>query len=454
MRIIKKILLILIAIFFAVIAGYCFYFGYILNNEAQPKSVFSKIIYKLDDNIFNYLTFDKKYYFGDNFSVTGDIKYELDGSYYLESSKTQADDIKIYNKIRNLSNSKINFKYIQNDDEDKLYSEYSHYIGDEQALFRKTYIDNATEYEFINTVSDKYINNGNSVFYETINSSNTLVDNINYMHKYVVTAFVNSLKEEFFAKERLKTNIGEETKEVYQMSLRIDNVVYRKILNGIIKEIRKDERANKIATALYNDFANYKIDPNKMFLEKDEIYIINVYTDVMWCEPLKYELIYLEENSRKTYSYIGDLNGELTYVHNDELKYFAKVTVNHKIYELEFTNKSGKNIGKIKLDKNEDMYNLDVDVMLDKKRYFLTFSTKIKDYKENESYTINNYLNARYSENDIVKFSGNVNNKINVNIDNSIKEDVGDVIIRTALTEAEENNYKNYFDNLKLRLER
>ena len=48
----------------------------------------------------------------------------------------------------------------------------------------------------------------------------------------------------------------------------------------------------------------------------------------------------------------------------------------------------------------------------------------------------------------------NGRNKINISNESTIKEDVGDVIIRTTLTEEEENNYKNYIDNLKLRLER
>ena len=238
------------------------------------------------------------------------------------------------------------------------------------------------------------------------------------------------------------------------MSLRIDNKRYKEILNNIIKDIRKDNKANNIICGLYNDFPNYKIDSNKRFLEKDETYTINVYTDNIWYKPLKYEVVHLKEDSRDTYSYVGDLNGELSYVHNDELKYNAKVSINHKMYLLEFNNKSGKNIGKIKLDKNVDMYNLDVDLILDKKSYVLSTSTKIKDYEENKGYTINNLINVRYSEDDKVRFSGSLNNKINISNESTIKEEAGDVIIRTALTEEEENNYKNYIDNLKLRLER
>ena len=454
MRIIKKIIAVLLAIVIIVIAGYCFYYGYILNNESKPKNVFSKVIYKIDENIIEYFKLDEQYKLKNDFSITGDIDYNIEGAYYLESSKVNPDDIKIYNRINNLNNSKITFTYIQNEKEDKLYSEYNHLIGEEQVLLRKTYIDSATEYEFINTVSNKYINNGNSKFFETISASNTINDNIKYIHEFILGSLINNLKEEYFEKEKIKVYLNEEEKETYQMSLRIDNKRYKEILNNIIKDIRKDNKANNIICGLYNDFPNYKIDSNKRFLEKDETYTINVYTDNIWYKPLKYEVVHLKEDSRDTYSYVGDLNGELSYVHNDELKYNAKVSINHKMYLLEFNNKSGKNIGKIKLDKNVDMYNLDVDLILDKKSYVLSTSTKIKDYEENKGYTINNLINVRYSEDDKIRFSGSLNNKINISNESTIKEEAGDVIIRTALTEEEENNYKNYIDNLKLRLER
>ena len=58
------------------------------------------------------------------------------------------------------------------------------------------------------------------------------------------------------------------------------------------------------------------------------------------------------------------------------------------------------------------------------------------------------------SEDDIVKFSGDIKNTIKINTTNTIKEEVGDVIIRSSLTEEEENNYNNVKDRLIERLEK
>ena len=100
------------------------------------------------------------------------------------------------------------------------------------------------------------------------------------------------------------------------------------------------------------------------------------------------------------------------------------------------------------------MYNLDVDLNLDNKAYLITYSSKYKDLKKKESYTINDYLKVKYSEDDIVKFSGDIKNTIKINTTNTIKEEVGDVIIRSSLTEEEENNYNNVKDRLIERLEK
>ena len=238
------------------------------------------------------------------------------------------------------------------------------------------------------------------------------------------------------------------------MSIRIDDKRLKEIYNNIIKTIKKDERANNIVCGVYKDFETFKIKDDERLLEKDEIYTINVYTDKFWFSPVKYEVIHLKNNDRDVYSYIGDLKGKFSYVHNEELKYNVDVQINHKTYLLEFKNSSGKNIGKIKLDKYENMYSLDVDLTLDKKIYLITYSSKVKDIKKNKNYTVNDLINIKYSEDDVVKFSGEIKNTIEINNKNEIKEEVGDVVIRSSLTETEETNYNNIKERLTERFER
>lgn len=454
MKKITKVFLVLIILIFVVVAGFCFYYSFILNKESKPKNVYGKIIDKIDKNLYDYFMFDKKYVLGDNFNVSGEIDFELDGTYYLQNSSVNLDDIKIYNKISNLTNATTTYKYIQNNEEDKLYKEINQKINEEEVLLKKVFLENATEYVFINGVSDKYINNGNSIYFETIDGSHTTKDNIEYIHTFIVNALKNSLLEEYFEKEAITTNVGDETKDVYQMSIRLDDKRVKKIINSIIKEIKSDERANNIICGVYKDFETYKLNDDERILEKDEVYTINVYTDKIWFSPLKYEIIHLKNNERSTYSYVGDLKGHFTYVHNEQLKYGVSVQINHKTYLFEFNDSYGKSIGKIKLDKYDNMYSLDVDLTLDKKTYLVTYSSKVKDYEKNKKYTINDLVHIKYSEDEIIKFSGDIKNNIEVNVDSTIKEEVGDVVIRSSLTEVEETNYNNIKERLTERLER
>lgn len=454
MKKITKVFLVLIILIFVVVAGFCFYYSFILNKESKPKNVYGKIIDKIDKNLYDYFMFDKKYVLGDNFNVSGEIDFELDGTYYLQNSSINPDDIKIYNKISNLTNTTTTYKYIQNNDEDKLYKEINQKINEEEVLLKKVFLENATEYVFINGASDKYINNGNSIYFETIDGSHTTKDNIDYIHTFIVNALKNSLLEEYFEKEAITTNVDDGTKDVYQMSIRLDDKRVKKIINSIIKDIKSDERANNIICGVYKDFETYKLNDDERILEKDEVYTINVYTDKIWFSPLKYEIIHLKNNERSTYTYVGDLKGHFTYVHNEQLKYGVSVQINHKTYLFEFNDSYGKSIGKIKLDKYDNMYSLDVDLTLDKKTYLVTYSSKVKDYEKNKKYTINDLVHIKYSEDEIIKFSGDIKNNIEVNVDSTIKEEVGDVVIRSSLTEVEETNYNNIKERLTERFER
>ena len=449
-----KILLVLIILIIVVIAGFCFYYGFILNKESKPQNVYNKIIDKIDSNIFDYFKLEKNFILGDDFQVDGEIKFNLDGTYYLQNSTVVPEDIKIYNKLNNLTNSTTTYKYIQNNEEDKLYKEINQKIKDEEVLLKKVFIENATEYVYINGANDKYINNGNSIYFETIDGSHTTKDNIDYLHNTILNAFKSSLLEEYFEKEATTVSIDGKDEKVYQMSIRIDDKRLKEIINSVIKIIRKDERANNIICGVYKDFETFKIKEDERILEKDEIYTINVYTDKIWFSPVKYEVIHLKNNDRDTYSYVGDLKGKLIYVKNEEHKYNVDVQINHKTYLFEFKNSSGKSIGKIKLDKYENMYSLDVDLTLDKKTYMITYSSKVKDIKKNSNYTVNDLINIKYSEEDIVKFSGEIKNTFEVSTKNEIKEETGEVVIRSSLTEDEETNYNNIKERLIERFER
>ena len=449
-----KVLLIILIIIIIIIAGFCFYYGYVLNNASKPKNIYGKIIDNIDENVFDYFKLDNKYILGDDFEINGEINYELDGTYYLQNSKNNPDDIKIYNKITNLSNSKTTYKYIQNNEEDKLYKEIHQSIKDEEVLLKKTLVEDTTEYVYINDVIDKYINNGTNIYFENITNSNTTKDNLDYLHNFVLEAFKDSLLEKYFEKEQKKINLDNEYKDAYQMSIRIDNKRLITILNSVIKKIKQDEKANNIVSGFYIDFDNYKIKNDEKILGKDEVFLINVYTDKIWFNPIKYEVVHLDENIRETYSYVGDLEGYLSYIKNDEFKYGVDVSINHKMYLFNFKNATGKNLGKIKLDKNSGMYNFDVDLNLDNKSYMITYSSKIKDFDKKKSYTINDSLKVKYSEDNIVKFSGDIKNTIKLTTNNFKKEEVGEVVIRSSLSEEEENNYNNIKERLTDRFER
>ena len=176
------------------IASVLLHFGFYLKNVSKPNYVFSSLIDSIDLLKDKYFSFDSKYLVGDNFSIDGNVSFEMSSEKYGISSDPSI--LSKYYMINNLNNTTINYKLMQDIKNKKIYSEVKTNIGTQNVLYNKLLVENATKYYFINSVYSNYINGGSCNYFESLTEENTTKDNIDYLYNFILKSLKNNLKEE------------------------------------------------------------------------------------------------------------------------------------------------------------------------------------------------------------------------------------------------------------------
>ena len=65
----------------------------------------------------------------------------------------------------------------------------------------------------------------------------------------------------------VETLIGDETKDVGQISYKINDKSYKELLKNILKDIKKDARAKEIVSLIYPKFEDLKVNEKKHYLK-------------------------------------------------------------------------------------------------------------------------------------------------------------------------------------------
>ena len=136
--------------------------------------------------------------------------------------------------------------------------------------------------------------------------SNT-ISNKEYLHRAFIKALQLSLKEEYFNKYKANVNVGNSNVQANQISIRIDDKMLHSIINDTLDNLRNDTTANRILTSIDEDFSKYKVKSKKTLLAKKEVYTLNVYTSKYLNKVLKYEVVHLKGDEKKTYIYEGNV---------------------------------------------------------------------------------------------------------------------------------------------------
>lgn len=450
---IKKILFIFLILILVGCASYLIYYGFKVSELNKPNNVYGRVIDEIDNKIFNYIDFDEKYKFYNNFNINGKVKYELDSELYKSDLSNSLYLVKL-NRINNLNKMDSTFSLDVDSKKNKLLFSTSNKIGEEVLLDSNYYVEDSTKYIYLSNVINKYINDGNFNYFETIGSDSNNLDNYNYLHEFFINSLKNNLKEEYFNKTLINTSIGGNNTDTYQLSIVIDDNIIHKILEGILSDLKNDNRCNTIISSFYSDFSKYKIDRKHKFLENDESYTVNIYVSKFLIKPLKYEVKYINKEHKKDFVIENFNKGKAYYLEDSEVKYSIDYNLDDLKFDLKLFNTLNKSVGNITYINNKGEYNLDADLVINNSKYVYNFVSKIDKFKKNKSYIRTTYLDFSVLKNNIIKISGKVNSELEFNNSSKIDVEIGDVVLKSALSEEDSTKYDESYYNFKSRLER
>ena len=416
--------------------------------------VFSTVV----DNVFEkgekYLSIPNEYNLGDNFQVEGTVKMKFSSEDYLNKSKNDPEYKKKYRKLENLS--KVNTTYlIQHDKKnEKVYAEVDEKLGKEELFHGKYLVSNSTKYIFVEKILNNYINDGAANYFETYVEDVNTTDNVIYLYNFIRDSIKNNITEDDLIGYDVETLIGEETKDVGQISYKIDDKSYKELLKNILKDIKKDARAKEIVSLIYPNFEDLKVNEKKHYLKSNESYTFNIYTTKLYFKPVKYEVVYLKDDQKEIYTYEGDMKkGVFYYSENNEIKYQANIESTNKKTNILVYDDTNNEVGTIKLEKDENSLMFTMTLDLETKKYDVSYSMKNKDLEKNK-YNREDYLSFKVINDKVTKIEGNIELNSKISKDVKINEDTTSSVLRSSLKTEDEEKLQKLHETIEARLEK
>ena len=447
----KKIIRVLTFLFIAILGIVLIKTGLYFQKLSSPKHIYKEGIEIVSVRLEDLFKIDNKYQFGDDFKVNGSIDFNIASEEYKKKSLTDIDYKKKNNLVNNLSKMDIIYSFNQSKKDKKQYLTIDEEINNEKVLNYKYLVENSTKYYFVESVINNYIDDGNDNYFEIFTEGETTVSNLDYMYEFLKDALAEELGKnaESYTKT---TTINNNQEELNQLSVRLNNKTINSIMNGILQDIKDDERANNIMKSVDSDFSKRKFDIDK--LEKNESYTINIYSSKYLNKPLKYEIVYMKEDSKKIYSYEGDSNkGLFYYSENDNMKYTADVTASNKEISINVFDYHHNDAGNIKINRDINSTMMNVSLNLEKSSYDIVYSKKYKDYLSNKSYIVEQGLSMKIVKDGEIRLNGDVKKVDKIEKNAEIDVDVDKAVLMSKLSPEQKEKYDNLYDNIKRRLE-
>lgn len=371
---------------------------------------------------------------GENISIKSNINLEIESQKYQESLLPEDQTIK--NLITNLNQTTSNLQFIHDKDNKKMLVKVASTKAENKILDLKLLVENSTEYFFIDGQIGNYVNNGNSTYFENINSETTSKDNVIYILEQVSKSLKKNISNDEFRTIKEKIDINGKPRNLNKTTIEFDNTRLIQLFNNVLEDLKSDERSKNILIGYDNDFMKTKISKNKIYLKKDEKLSVYMYKD-FFGKVEKYEIIKKEGENEFRYTYEPSTN--LIYiVENNIVKKKLQLSLDKNKTEIIIYDSQDNELGKLTYTSSDDKKTLTYLMKENNEITDVSFESKITDLKKKKSYTEVIDLKLRYyteTEN-ILNLKVNLNNQ--VSSDTKIEEDTSNAIFASTLEEEKE----------------
>lgn len=450
---IKKVFKVLFFLFFVLFAIFLICFGFYIQNISSPKYIYKSGMSKVMNTFVDYLSYDNDYVFGDNFNIDGNLDLNISNDVYKNKALYDSEYLKKNNLINNLSNMEINYRISQNRKSKQLFLSLNEQM-ENNIIFNGNYlVDDSTKYYLVNSIDKNYINAGNNNYFEMFGENETTISNFRYLYKFIIDSLSLNMQEGTVVYES-NIDISDKDCDVRQISYKFTNDSVIKLFNSVVKDMKKDERANKIMSSIYPDFSGFRLSNNDNILKKNESYTLNVYTGKIFGNPLRYEVVYINGDNKKVYTYEGDdTSGIFYYSVNDEARYSAKYSSDNKNIKMVFFDRLSENVGKLVLSRDKNGVKVNSSMDIEGKSYDINYSSKNSNLLKHKSFDNQKSLTLKIINGSTIELSFDAILTSTISSDTDIREDISGAILKSTLSDDKATTLQNLYDDVKMRLE-
>ncbi len=438
-RLRKELLLIVLLMVIAVIL---LVIGITFNRSSQPKHIYTKTV----NYIYNYLN-NMMYYEKNNTNIGNNIHSDYTVNFNIHSDEdifnTGYTKQQLYKYYNNLSRTKTNISFNQDTTNKILMYSFDSKLLNRTLTNQKIVVNDSTKYEYLEGFKENYINLGNAIYFETINSHKDIEYNISYLNEFIKDSFLNNINEEDIKVNKVKTTYNDQEIKLMKYEYKLNDMRLRLLLNKIIKDIKKDERANHIMSIINPNFKKFKISSSKQLLQNHEYIEFNIYTNSLY-HIKKFEFNRIDSINKSIISIepSEEMIKILTYKNNN-LDTTTILKNNKGSYVASMVDAKNNSVGSIEFERSEKRTTLIVGFSKDKK-IDVNYDRSIKKLDENKSYTQNISLSINIIDsttmNKILNFNFSCINNVSKYV--KIEEEISNVILYDSLTK-KEKEYKS-----------
>ena len=410
----KKIIIIFIISLILLIAGI------VLSYFSSAKYVATKAVKGLGQNVIELAnSTNKNTGLEENFKVTSTIKVNLQSDYFQALSSLSPDYQVVSNLLSNLSNTETQVTMTQDKQNKKLLINYDTKLSGEPLANVKYLVDNATEYYYIDGLTQNYINNGNNGYFESLNSTTTTKENAEYIIEKITEAASNNIKDEY-----LSETYEKDSKKI-TITLTEDDMV--EFLNNIIDELKKDSKANQIMTGYDKNFSKAKV--TKSDVANLGTVTINIYIDKFIGQIKKYEI----KSSDDAITYYEGENKVIEIRNKDELVTKLDITTNDDKIDIKITDGNNTNIGNLSINKTSTNYDVVANITTEEFSANFGYNSQITNLKQGNSYDSSTTISLDITANDAVLLNGTIEITSTTTNDTAINEDVSNSVLASTV---------------------
>lgn len=419
-----KLILILVALFL-IVASFAAYYAF----SSSPKRILVSSISTLNkklNNLSNDMN-ETKTVIGNDFTETGTFRFNVSSDIL-----TQYQQLGLYpevmNVIKNLGKTDFNYTYKQDLTKKQMYFQLNPELDGKEVTNVTYYNNNSKQYVLMKELAKNYLQLEDLDIFDELNNK-TKLDDYNYIIDVIKDSLYKNVKSDYFKVSNVKIKVDDKEKDVKKVTLALNNKRANELFKAIIKDLKKDKKANQIMTKIVPDFKNYEVEDANENTDDSKLNITSYVTKFSH-EPLKYAITVTDGYTKKEsgLAYTSGKTNELEFITDEKVIATLEITGNWEQFEMNLKDEKSKSLGKLKVTNQQKKSTAKLTVDVDKTLMLgCDFSTNKNVVKANEQMKSNSKASCQLigmNGENYATFEMTGTNEVKKGV--SIKEDVTD----------------------------